>query len=218
MAAAEKASVWWVGAIVLGAIAVIAAARLTRPLPPAPARDRALMMPPTSFAHLPAGHIEVRAGPDAPVVTLAEGADGEPITAACSTCHASRDPNINASAGEMPATFHTELRFSHGDLTCLSCHNANDYDALYLAGGRRLEYRDVMNLCAQCHGGRARDYENGAHGGMVGYWDLSRGGQLRNNCVDCHDPHNPAFPPMMPTFRPIDRFLTPTEHEPEGSH
>jgi len=209
---------WWIGAIALGAIAVIAAARLTRPQPPVEQGDRPLRPPPASFAHLPAGAVEVRPGPQTPVTIVSEGAAGEAVTVACSTCHATREPNINASAAAMPATFHTDLRLNHGNLTCLSCHNSGDYDALYLAGGRRLEYRDVMTLCAQCHGGRARDYENGAHGGMVGYWDLSRGGQLRNNCVDCHDPHAPAFPPMQPTFRPIERFLTPKPYAGEGAH
>jgi hypothetical protein len=64
----------------------------------------------------------------------------------------------------------------------------------------------VMDLCGQCHGPQARDYAHGAHGGMTGYWDLSRGPRERNNCIDCHDPHAPAFPKVRPVFAPKDRF------------
>jgi hypothetical protein len=72
-----------------------------------------------------------------------------------------------------------------------------------------VEFADVMKLCAQCHGPQFRDYQHGAHGGMNGYWDLSRGGRSRNNCIDCHDPHAPAYVGAIPAPRPRDRFLTP---------
>ncbi|NOZ41422.1 MAG: hypothetical protein GXP24_14535 [Planctomycetes bacterium] len=135
---------------------------------------------------------------------------GKPITVACSTCHASRPANF---ANRTPADldeFHQDLTFAHGNVTCLSCHNPDNYDTLHLADGSSVEYSDVMTLCAQCHGPQTRDYRHGAHGGMIGYWDLSRGPRTRNNCVDCHDPHAPSFPAMKPTFKPRDRFLNST--------
>ena len=99
----------------------------------------------------------------------------------------------------------------HG-YSCLSCHNSEDYDALKLADGSRVEFTEVMTLCAQCHGPETRDYEHGAHGGMNGFWDLTRGPRTKNNCVDCHNPHSPAFLPMQPTFKPRDRFLKKEGH------
>ena len=66
--------------------------------------------------------------------------------------------------------------------------------------------REAMQLCAQCHGPQTRDYRRGSHGGMQGYWDLSRGDRVRNHCVDCHDPHAPAFPRFTPLPPPRDRF------------
>ncbi|MBI5610873.1 MAG: hypothetical protein HY902_18485 [Deltaproteobacteria bacterium] len=65
----------------------------------------------------------------------------------------------------------------------------------------------VIELCSQCHGPQARDYQHGAHGGMTGYWDLRRGDRFRNVCVDCHNPHVPAYPQFAPVQRPRDRFL-----------
>ena len=126
---------------------------------------------------------------------------------ACSTCHSMKAPDRAQRGGSGLTTFHQGLEVAHGSLTCLSCHNEGDYDALRLADGRRVAFEDVRQLCAQCHGPQARDYEHGAHGGMSGYWDTSRGLQTRNQCTHCHAPHAPAYPAMRPTFKPRDRFL-----------
>lgn len=132
---------------------------------------------------------------------------GNEITVSCSTCHSTREPNHNNKTAADLDEFHSSLKFSHGSISCLSCHNSNNYDALKLADGTRIEFTEVMTLCAQCHGQQMRDFERGAHGGMTGYWDLSRGARSRNNCVDCHHAHSPQFPKMHPTFKPKDRFL-----------
>jgi formate-dependent nitrite reductase cytochrome c552 subunit len=109
-------------------------------------------------------------------------------------------------------------QFAHGKISCLSCHDPNDYDRLRLADGQAVPYTEVMTLCGQCHGPQTRDYAHGAHGGMNGYWDLSRGPRTRNNCVDCHDPHAPQFPDMQPTFKPRDRFLSRPDPTETGKH
>ena len=151
-------------------------------------------------------HIKRPAGPPRVVVDGLDR-DGLPMTVACGTCHATRTPNQDNAATADLDEFHQGLAIAHGSNTCLSCHDPGDYDRLRRADGRPVSFVDVMDLCAQCHGPQMRDYEHGAHGGMSGYWDLSRGPRVRNNCVDCHDPHAPAFPSMRPTFKPIDRFL-----------
>ena len=134
-------------------------------------------------------------------------ADGNAVTASCSTCHATRPPNTATKTSADLNEFHKGLRVSHGSVSCLACHNSNDYDALKLADGTRVEFSNVMTLCAQCHGPQMKYYKHGAHGGMNGYWDKSRGPQRKLNCVDCHHPHAPQFPKMRPTFKPKDRFL-----------
>lgn len=132
---------------------------------------------------------------------------GNAITVACSSCHATRQPNAQNKSVTDLDEFHVGMSFSHGAISCLSCHNDRDYDALKLADGSRVEFSDVMTLCAQCHGPQMIAYEHGAHGGMTGYWDLTRGPRAKNNCIDCHNPHAPQFPKMRPTFKPRDRFL-----------
>lgn len=134
---------------------------------------------------------------------------GNKVTVACSTCHATRKPNNENKSIDSMNEFHTQLKFSHGTVSCLSCHNPTDYDSLKLADGTQIAFSNVMALCAQCHGPQMIAYEHGAHGGMTGYWDLTRGPRVRNNCIDCHNPHSPQFPKMRPTFKPKDRFLEP---------
>ncbi len=142
---------------------------------------------------------------------------GEPITVGCRNCHATRPPNpANKSVADLDE-FHGSMKLHHGNISCLSCHNGEDYDALKLADGTRIEFSDVMELCSQCHGPQRRDYEHGLHGGMRGYWDASKGGKQKNNCVDCHYPHAPQFPHMFPTFKPRDRFLNPPHAEDAAS-
>ncbi len=141
---------------------------------------------------------------------------GAPLRAACSTCHATRPPAKQTRAPEELDEFHQGLHYSHGRLTCLSCHNTADYDTLKLADGTRVPFQDAMTLCAQCHGPQTRDYQHGSHGGGIGYWDLSRGTRVRNNCLDCHDAHAPQIPKMKPTFKPRDRFLAPENADAHG--
>ncbi len=141
--------------------------------------------------------------------------DGQPVTVACSACHSVRPPNRENHTAADLNEFHGGMTFSHGNTTCLSCHNPTDYDSLRLANGQSVSFPDVMTLCGQCHAQQMRDYEHGAHGGMNGYWDLSKGPRTRKNCTECHDPHAPGFPLMNPTFKPRDRFLAPQK---SGEH
>lgn len=130
---------------------------------------------------------------------------GEPVSIACVTCHATQPPQATLRSSAELDKFHTGLTYKHGELTCLSCHNKDDYNALRFADGASLGFEEVMKLCAQCHGPQYRDYQHGAHGGMTGHWDLSRGDRLRNNCIDCHDPHAPRYSAVKPVFPPNNR-------------
>lgn len=158
--------------------------------------------------------------PDGPPRIELEQADpqGRVGSIACSTCHSVREPNFENRTPADLDQFHQNMPMAHGKLACYACHNPDDADALRLADSTRVEYADVMTLCAQCHGPQANDYAHGAHGGMNGYWDLTRGPRTRNNCIDCHDPHVPQFPTMQPTFKPRDRFLDPVDAAYQSEH
>lgn len=130
---------------------------------------------------------------------------GRPIRVACVTCHSLRTPErLPESTAELDE-FHVGLSFQHGALSCASCHVLGAQKELRLADGRRIPMTDVLSLCSQCHGPQRRSYDNGVHGGMSGYWDTGRGERARNNCVDCHDPHVPAYQSGFPVHSPHDR-------------
>jgi len=141
----------------------------------------------------------------------------KPVMIRCATCHDGRAANVERTRGEDLKQFHQGMQTAHGNLTCLSCHDAKNYDALRLADGRSIPYAESMRLCAQCHGPQKRDYDHGAHGGMQGAWDLTKGGRVRNHCIDCHDAHAPKYPKVMPVFPPVDRFPIAGGAHPEGS-
>ncbi len=157
--------------------------------------------------------VTIKPGPTTPQLdTGRKDAQGAAITAACSTCHSTTAPNAARNTAQDLFQAHRGLRYAHGNLTCLSCHNAKDYDTLHLADGRKVAFPEVMTLCSQCHGTAMRDYQHGSHGGMNGYWDLTKGPRLRNNCVNCHDPHHPEFPLVRPVLPPHDRISVHAEH------
>jgi len=212
-------SLFFIAALMLGCALLIAAKRFDSKL--SDESESSVNSRATTAAnsdHAPAQRFPVTIRrPEGPprVNTGVIDAEGNPVTVACSNCHAARNPNPNTRRADELDEFHQGLTLNHGQLSCLSCHNPGNYDALRLADGSEVAYVDVMQLCSQCHGPQRKDYDHGIHGGMNGYWDLTRGPRVRNNCVDCHDPHAPAFPMMKPTFKPKDRFLD--SHSPEDN-
>lgn len=134
-----------------------------------------------------------------------ETPQGRPVEVGCATCHEvlQPPPTLPTSAQTLGGP-HAGLRFEHGSNECRSCHDPARYDRLRLATGESVPMTDALRLCAQCHGTQHRDWLHGAHGGMNGHWDLTRGPRLRNHCVDCHDPHAPRFPRFRPMPPPPD--------------
>jgi len=90
---------------------------------------------------------------------------------------------------------HHLMEFKHMDniQNCFLCHNRFDYEHLRLINGSILSFDDSRQLCSQCHGEKKKDWENGVHGKQIGKWN---GKKFRDTCVECHDPHKPAFPKM----------------------
>lgn len=142
----------------------------------------------------------------------APGAGTMVAKVSCKTCHEDPATWPMARATTELDEFHSELRFEHGTNVCASCHAADQRDRLRLADGELLPFAQTQRLCAQCHGSQQRDYEHGAHGGMSGYWDKQRGQRIRNLCTNCHDPHAPAYPAVIPAPPPRDRFLNTRPH------
>lgn len=133
----------------------------------------------------------------------------------CSDCH-----KLFQSPPETtrPLTQHREIVLRHGmNDRCFNCHHRTNRDAFVDDWGREIPADQPQLLCAKCHGPVYRDWLHGAHGRTNGYWDKSKGRQVRRKCVECHDPHTPPFAPMRPapgphTLRMGDQHYS-VEHE-----
>lgn len=91
-------------------------------------------------------------------------------------------------------TQHLDIKLNHGlNERCLDCHDKDNRNELVLAGGKTVPFQQVSMLCAKCHGPTFRDWQKGMHGRTNGYWDINQGEQKRLSCIECHDPHQPAF-------------------------
>jgi hypothetical protein len=133
---------------------------------------------------------------------------GDRIGVVCVTCHGMfTEPIKMPQHASDTAGPHVGLHFNHGVQPCANCHAPEHVNQLRLADGRIIAPAQAALLCRQCHGLQARDYDHGAHGGMRGHWDETRGVRERNSCVSCHDPHEPAYPQYEPAPPPRDRFI-----------
>jgi DNA-directed RNA polymerase subunit RPC12/RpoP len=118
----------------------------------------------------------------------------------CSECH-----KIIASPLETQRTLtqHTEIHLQHGiNARCFNCHHRTNRDAFVDDSGNEIPWDQPQLMCAKCHGPVYRDWQHGSHGRTDGYWDSSRGKQLRLRCIQCHDPHRPPFPALKPAPAP----------------
>lgn len=130
----------------------------------------------------------------------------------CSECHTDfeHEPTANQPQGE-----HSNIlkKFDHGStIYCMSCHHQADRDSFVDNIGQPMSTENSEALCARCHGPKIRDWKDGSHGRTNGFWDDSFGERKKLTCVQCHDPHTPKFPKMVPSPPPIRSRLVAT-HE-----
>ncbi len=116
----------------------------------------------------------------------------------CSNCHAGME--VGTKRRQLRDE-HTDITLQHaGDqLWCLDCHHPSERDTLQLLTGKTLPFTESYRLCGQCHGEKLRDWQMGIHGRRSGYWN---GTQETLLCAACHDPHKPAFKPLVPMPAP----------------
>lgn len=120
----------------------------------------------------------------------------------CSECHNPKKDNFNR---RVLVKDHQKIELHHGaDRWCFDCHDRKNRDRLHLASGELIEFEESSRLCGQCHGQVYQDWQAGAHGQRIGYWDGPKRYLL---CINCHWPHSPRFkeleplpPPMRPEF------------------
>jgi hypothetical protein len=133
----------------------------------------------------------------------------------CYACHEKNQPpqlRYDANQKLIVPPEHSDVVMGHGshgrNNNCFNCHNENNLVTLAPRDGRELKLEDSTPLCGSCHGPTYRDWEMGIHGRTSGYWARNLGGIVRQNCVNCHNPHAPKFPGRKPA--PGPHLLHPT--------
>ena len=127
----------------------------------------------------------------------------------CYTCHDKKKPivlNFDAEKNIVLSEAHNDLKLKHGrhnrNNICFNCHDEANLELLQTRDGRELKLLESSPLCSSYHGPTYRDWEAGAHGRISGFWARTVGAFQRQDCVSCHDPHSPKFPPQKPAPRP----------------
>jgi len=133
----------------------------------------------------------------------------------CSACHGVFDSAVQDPPIELIQHKHIQLQHGMND-RCYNCHGREDRNKLLLHGDIEIGYDQVELLCAKCHGTTYRDWQKGMHGKTLGSWDVTSGKQRRLKCTECHDPHSPAFDPIVPM--PPPHTLRQGPQDPEGVH
>lgn len=133
----------------------------------------------------------------------------------CMDCHRFFQPE-RESARQLVQHMHIVMDHGLND-RCANCHDRVNANRLALRGEETVSFDESAELCAKCHGPTYRDWQHGMHGKTTGYWDRSRGDPLRFTCVECHDPHAPAFAPMRPLPGPNTLRMVLTQPH-EGAH
>lgn len=123
----------------------------------------------------------------------------------CSTCHIAPLVTLQSTVDTPPAVTadqpqraHWDITLNHADETvmnCLTCHTTPDMDNLHTLTGQTVDFDHSYQVCAQCHGQQLVDWQGGAHGKRIGGWAPPR---VINNCVNCHNPHQPAWDTRWP--------------------
>ncbi|WP_233164095.1 cytochrome c3 family protein [Snuella sedimenti] len=93
---------------------------------------------------------------------------------------------------------HWDIELDHANsntMNCITCHDANNMDALRSLTGNNIDFNRSYNLCNQCHTKQFEDWKGGAHGKRIGGWAPPRAAMT---CVNCHNPHKPHFESRWP--------------------
>ncbi len=139
----------------------------------------------------------------------------------CYACHDRKvTPKLNYGAGDtiVLSKEHEDLVMEHGthhrNNNCFNCHDDTNLEMLQTRDARKLKLVDSTPLCGSCHGPTYRDWTAGAHGRTSGFWNRTLGPAVKQDCVSCHDPHAPDFPPRKPA--PGPNYLKPGRPKPSG--
>lgn len=112
----------------------------------------------------------------------------------CTECHVQGQIKNKENPHQDQSLNHAEFK----EMNCFSCHNKNERNFLR-SNEKRLPFQLSPQLCYQCHSQQYQDWKHGAHGKRIGVW---AGKRVIQSCVDCHNPHDPAWKKRFPVRKP----------------
>ncbi len=118
----------------------------------------------------------------------------------CNECH-----RIFGTVGvnKLRVAEHVDLKLNHGSNdNCLNCHHKTNRNAYVTSDGKEIHSDQPEVLCAKCHGIVYGDWKVGAHGRTSGSWNRRDDGWRSLVCTECHNPHDPKFPRLVPMSGP----------------
>jgi len=115
----------------------------------------------------------------------------------CTECHTQPIDKLKQNqVGEKAAHWNIKLAHAGAEImNCATCHSDNNMDNLHSLTNSEIDFNFSYKLCSQCHQKEFKDWKGGAHGKQLGGWAPPR---LSNTCVNCHNPHKPAFEKRWP--------------------
>jgi hypothetical protein len=117
----------------------------------------------------------------------------------CTNCHGISMNDMKKGLGrEEDKHAHGNIKIQHASeetMDCLTCHDEKNINALKSLRGVNIKYDESYKQCAQCHSTQFKDWVGGAHGKRLGGYVPPR---TINTCVNCHNPHAPAFEKRWP--------------------
>lgn len=116
----------------------------------------------------------------------------------CGNCHTKSIDRLKNEPVTNGKNAHWDINMKHAGtkvMDCITCHDQNDLDQLVTITGKPLSIDHSFQLCGQCHSSQYQDWLGGAHGKRLGGWAPPR---TVNSCVNCHNPHQPAFTSRWP--------------------
>jgi len=116
----------------------------------------------------------------------------------CQNCHDGPLSQMK-SKNEGEANAHWDIELNHADgqvMNCTTCHHEGQMNELTSLQGEAISLDESFKLCGQCHSTQYKDWKGGAHGKNISGWQAPR---VIKTCVNCHNPHQPAFESRWPS-------------------
>lgn len=116
----------------------------------------------------------------------------------CSSCHNEPLSEIQKIDPQFKKA-HWDIKLKHAGphaMNCTTCHTGDDMDNLHTITGKKVSFDHSYQVCSSCHSTQFKEWKGGAHGKRLGGWAPPR---VSNSCVNCHNPHKPAFETRFPS-------------------